>query len=75
MGRNVKNNFVESRMPEWALREYSQMGDCAASPRGLYRFVVILFSAVKIIVAGKPTAEGEEKGAVISAVCPPLSKG
>ena len=42
---------------------------------GFVGFVVILFSAVKIIVAGKPTAEGEEKGAVISAVCPPLSKG
>ena len=36
---------------------------------GFAGFVVILFSAVKIIVAGK----GEEKGAVISAVCPPLS--
>ena len=42
---------------------------------GFVGFVVILFSAVKIIVAGKPTAEGEEKGAVISAVCPSLSKG
>ena len=41
---------------------------------GIVGFVVILFSAVKIIVAGKPTAEGEEKGAVISAICPQLSK-
>ena len=29
---------------------------------GFVGFVVILFSAVKIIVAGKPTAGGEEKG-------------
>ena len=40
---------------------------------GFVGFVVILFSALKIIVAGKPTAGGEKKGAVISAVCPPLS--
>ena len=41
---------------------------------GIVGFVVILFSAVKIIVAASHLLGGEKKGAVISAVCPRLSK-